>query len=71
MHSISFIYTYMYIYIVLYIYIYIKYHIYVCMYVCYFFFLNFLYRYDTISTLQSYLDNQAMYYTDLGHQGIL
>ena len=36
-----------------------------------FFFYNFLYRYDTISTLQSYLDNQAMYFTDLGHQGIL
>ena len=46
----------------------------VCMYVgmyAIFFFFNFLYRYDTISTLQSYLDNQAMYFTDLGHQGIL
>ena len=41
------------------------------MYAIFFFFNNFLYRYDTISTLQSYLDNQAMYFTDLGHQGIL
>ena len=42
-----------------------------CVCMLFFFFYNFLYRYDTISTLQSYLDNQAMYFTDLGHQGIL